>query len=334
MQVIIPMAGFGKRLRPHTYSRPKPLVNVAGKPVLGHVLDSLSGLEISELLCITGYLGEQIEHFVKSRYNFPSRFFVQKELNGQSPAVFLCKEAASGPALLVFVDTIIQADLLKLKTEAADIVTFVKEVDDPTRFGVAKLGPDGMVTRLVEKPNGMAHGNLAVVGFYYVREIADLMSAIEAQIEQRVQTKGEYYLADAFNIMLERGCKMRAQRVDVWEDCGKPETVLRTNRFLLDHNFDNSQAAASKADAFIIVPPVHIDPSAVIERAVIGPHVTIAANCKIQDSIIRDSIIDEGAHVQNALLQGSLVGRDASVMEHFYSYNVGDSSEVGCIRCD
>ncbi len=334
MQVIIPMAGFGKRLRPHTFSRPKPLVNVAGKPVLGHVLDSLSELKISELLCITGYLGDQIEDFVKGHYDIPSRFFVQEELNGQSPAVFLCKEAASGPALLVFVDTIIQADLHKLKTETSDIVTFVQEVDDPSRFGVAKVGPDGMVTRLVEKPDGTEHGNLAVVGFYYVREAADLMSAIETQIEQRIQTKGEYYLADAFNIMLERGSKMRAQKVDVWEDCGKPETVLRTNRFLLDHDFDNSKTAISKADNYIIVPPVHIDPSAEIKRAVIGPHVTIAANCKIQDSIIRDSIIGEGAQVHNALLQGSLVGRGASVIEHFYSYNVGDSSEVGCILCD
>ncbi len=326
MQVIIPMAGFGKRLRPHTYSRPKPLVNVAGKAVLGHVLDSFAGLEITELLCITGYLGEQIEAYVKENYPIPARFFEQKVLNGQSPALYLCKEHVSGPALIVFVDTIIQADLLKLRQETADVVAYVKAVEDPRRFGVAELGSDGWVKRLVEKPDSLDN-NLAIVGFYYVREAADLMSAIEYQLAENIQTKGEFYLADAFNIMLERGARMRPEMVDVWEDCGKPETVLRTNRFLLDHGHDNS-AQVSNQDV-IIVPPVHVDPTAQIERAVIGPYVTIAAGCTIQDAIIRDSIIDEDAQVRNALLEKSLVGREAVVTEHFYSYNVGDSSAVG-----
>jgi glucose-1-phosphate thymidylyltransferase len=332
MQVIIPMAGFGKRLRPHTLSRPKPLINVAGKPVLGHVLDSLSELEISELLCITGYLGEQIETYVKKSYEIPARFFEQKELNGQSPAVYLCKDAVSGPALLVFVDTLIQGDLLSLKTETADVVTFVKEVEDPARFGVAELGVDGWVKRLVEKPDTMEHGNLAVVGFYYVREAADLMGAIETQLAQRVRTKGEYYLADAFNIMLDRGARMRAEKVAVWEDCGKPETVLQTNRFLLDQNFGNSEQV--KGTNCVVVPPVHIDPGAQLERSVIGPHVTIAAGCKVRDAVVRDSIIEEGARIERILLQSSLIGRDAIVKGSFSSYNVGDSSAVGPTESD
>jgi glucose-1-phosphate thymidylyltransferase len=329
MQVIIPMAGFGKRLRPLTHTRPKPLVNVAGKPVLGHVLDSLAELEITELLCITGYLGEQIEEYINTNYTVPARFFVQQELNGQSPAVYLCKDYASGPVLVIFVDTIIQADLNTLRHEAADVVTFVKEVENPSRFGVAKLGPDGWVTRLVEKPEGIVHGNLALVGFYYVRQAQDLMRAIETQLARDIQTKGEYYLADAFNIMLDGGARMRVQEVDVWQDCGKPETVLETNRYLLDHGLDNS--AEIEHTSCIIVPPVHIHPSARIERAIVGPHVTVAAGCKIQDAVIRNSIIDEGAEVRGALLEQSLIGRDALVSEHFDSYNVGDSSSVGHI---
>jgi glucose-1-phosphate thymidylyltransferase len=329
MQVIIPMAGFGKRLRPLTHTRPKPLVNVAGKPVLGHVLDSLSELEITELLCITGYLGEQIEEYIQQSYTVPARFFVQQELNGQSPAVYLCKDYASGPVLVIFVDTIIQADLAALRTETADVVTFVKEVEDPSRFGVAKLGPDGWVTRLVEKPEGTLHGNLALVGFYYVREVQELMRAIETQLARHIQTKGEYYLADAFNIMLDGGARMRVQEVNVWEDCGKPETVLETNRYLLEHGLDNS--AEIEHDKCIIVPPVNIHPSARIERAIVGPHVTVAAGCKIQDAVIRNSIIDEGAEVRVALLERSLIGRNALVSDHFDSYNVGDSSSVGQI---
>ncbi len=327
MQVIIPMAGFGKRLRSLTYSRPKPLVNVAGKPVLGHVIDSLKELDISELLCITGYLGGQIESYVKHNYDIPARFFEQKTLNGQSPAVYLCRDAVSGPALIVFVDTFIQADLFPLTAEAADLVAFVKPVDDPRRFGVAEVDSEGWVKHLREKPDGMEYGNLALVGFYYVREAVDLMQAIERQMSDQVRTKGEYYLADAFNIMIEAGARMRTETVQVWEDCGKPETVLRTNRFLLNNGLDNSDRA--EREQCIIIPPVHIDPSAQIRRAVIGPHVTIAADCEIQDAIIRNSIIDEGAHVESALLEGSLIGRDALVREHFFSYNVGDSSAVG-----
>jgi glucose-1-phosphate thymidylyltransferase len=329
MQVIIPMAGFGKRLRPLTYTRPKPLVNVAGKPVLGHVLDSLSELDITELLCVTGYLGEQIEAYIQKNYTIPARFFVQRELNGQSPAVYLCKDYASGPVLVIFVDTIIQADLARLHGETADIVTFVKEVEDPSRFGVAKADRDGWVNRLVEKPEGTRHGNLAVVGFYYVREAQHLMQAIERQLADDIQTKGEYYLVDAFNLMLDGGSRMRVQEVDVWQDCGKPETVLETNRYLLDHGLDNSNAV--EHNNTIIVPPVHIHPSARIERAIVGPYVTVAAGCKIKDAIIRDSIIDEGSEVRGALLEHSLIGRDALVSEQFDSYNVGDSSSVGRI---
>jgi glucose-1-phosphate thymidylyltransferase len=327
MQVIIPMAGFGKRLRPLTHTRPKPLVNVAGKPVLGHVLDSLSELDITELLCITGYLGEQIEGYIKENYSIPARFFVQQELNGQSPAVYLCKDHVAGPALVIFVDTIIQADLKTLHDETADIVTFVKEVEDPRRFGVANLDEAGWVTHLVEKPDGRQFGNLALVGFYYLREAQDLMDAIAIQLERDVQTKGEYYLADAFNIMLDQGTRMRVHEVDVWQDCGKPETVLETNRYLLDHGLDNSHQF--EGDNAIIVPPVHIHPTARIERAIIGPHVTVAAGCKIRDAVIRDSIIDQGSEVRGALLEQSLIGRDALVSAHFDSYNVGDSSSVG-----
>jgi glucose-1-phosphate thymidylyltransferase len=326
MQVIIPMAGFGKRLRPQTHTRPKPLINVAGKAVLGHVLDSFAGLEISQLLCITGYLGGQIETYVRKNYRMPSRFFVQEELNGQSPAIYLCRDYLEGPALIVFVDTLIQADLSKLGTETADAVAFVKEVQDPRRFGVAELGSDGLVKRLVEKPESLLN-NLALVGFYYVRDGRDLIRAIETQLAQGLQTKGEYYLADAFNIMIQQGARMLPRKVEVWEDCGKPETVLQTNRFLLDHGHDNGSQVRSKS--CILVPPVHIDPSARICHAVIGPHVTIAANCHIENAIIQDSIIDEGACVRNGLLRGSLIGRDALLTGHFHSYNVGDSSSIG-----
>src|SRR5574341_311425 len=288
MKIVIPLAGFGKRLRPHTFTKPKPLINVAGKPVLGHVLDMFHKLHVDEFIFITGYLGEQIEQYVSKHYpQLKACYFEQKEMNGQSTAVYLAKERLSGPMLIAFVDTIVETDLSILENEAADAVAWVKQVADPRRFGVAILGPDGYVTRLIEKPTDVKD-NLVVVGFYYLKDSHAFVRAIEDQIAQNIKTKNEYFLADALQLMLDKGMKMRVQPVEVWEDCGKPETVLHTNRYLLDHGHDNSVEA--RAEGNIIIPPVHIDPTARLVHSVIGPHVTIAAGCRVEYSIIRDSI--------------------------------------------
>lgn len=328
MKVVIPLAGFGTRLRPHTFTKPKPLINVAGKPVLGHVLDVFRELEnIEDIIFIVGHLGEQIQQYVARAYpHIRAHYFEQKELNGQSTAIYLAKELLHGPMLMVFVDTIVQTDLSGLASETADAIAWVKKVDDPRRFGVAELRPDGFVSRLVEKPED-AHNNLVVVGFYYFKDSGLLIECIEEQIRRDIRTRNEYFLADAVNLMLGRGIKMRVQPVEVWQDCGKPETVLETNRYLLEHGHDNS--AQIKRDNFIVVPPVHIDATAQITNSVIGPHVAIAAGCKVDYSIIRDSIIDEGAQIKNATLAQSLIGKAARVNGKFHIFNVGDSSEVG-----
>jgi glucose-1-phosphate thymidylyltransferase len=327
MKVVIPLAGFGTRLRPHTFTKPKPLINVAGKPVLGHVLDMFMDIEVDEFLFIVGHLGEQIEQYVARNYpRVRARFFEQKEMNGQSTAVLLAKDALNGPMLMVFVDTIVQTDLSRLTEETADAVAWVKQVDDPRRFGVAEVGPDGCVTRLVEKPADMRN-NLVVVGFYYFNDSRLLIECIEEQIAKEIKTKNEYFLADAVNLMLQRGLRMRVQPVEVWQDCGKPETVLETNRYLLEHGHDNSADRTSAA--YIVIPPVNIDPSARVSQSIIGPHATLAAGCVVENSIVRDSIIDEGAVIRHAQLTGSIIGRDARVAGKFRVFNVGDSSEVG-----
>lgn len=328
MKVVIPLAGFGTRLRPHTFTKPKPLINVAGKPVLGHVLDMFRELDdVEEIVFIVGHLGEQIEQYVARDYpHIQARYFEQKEMNGQSTAIYLAKDVLDGPMLMAFVDTIVETDLSGLKNERADAIAWVKKVDDPRRFGVAEVGPDGFVTRLVEKPDDVRN-NLVVVGFYYFKDSRLLIECIEEQLAKGIQTKNEYFLADAVNLMLRRGIQMRVQPVEVWQDCGKPETVLETNRYLLEHGHDNS--AQVQKDSFIVIPPVHIDPTAQIAYSVIGPHVTIAAGCRVESSIIRDSIIDEGAQITNGILAQSLIGKDARVGGRFRVFNVGDSSEVG-----
>jgi glucose-1-phosphate thymidylyltransferase len=326
MKVIIPLAGFGTRLRPHTYTKPKPLINVAGKAVLGHILDKFASLDVEEFIVVHGHLGEQIQHYMATQYpQYRARFVEQKELIGQADAILRCQPFVSGPVLIVFVDTLFEANLSDLMRESADAVIYVKEVQDPRRFDVAVVGPDGWVTRFVEKPDSMDN-RLAVIGMYYLRDSAALMRACQELMDRNIQTKGEYFIADAFNLMIERGDRFRTETVEVWEDCGKLETVLHTNRYLLEHGHDNS--AEHNGNGYLVVPPVHISATAVIQNSVIGPYATISDGCHISGSIIRDSIIDEDAHIEDTTLVQSLIGKGAVVKSSYRKLNVGDSSSV------
>jgi glucose-1-phosphate thymidylyltransferase len=329
MKVVIPMAGYGTRLRPHTWSKPKPLVTVAGKPVLGHVLDTFAGLaSLDEVIFIVGYLGQQVETYVRQAFpGLRARTIEQREMLGQSHAIWLAREHLSGPLLMIFVDTLIETDLSRLADEKAGAVAYVKPVPDPRRFGVAEVDRRGRVTRLIEKPSDISN-NLAVVGLYYFRESAELLAAIDSQLQQGQQLQGEYFLADAINIMLDGGLDMRVESVEVWMDCGKPETLLETNRYLLEHGRDNSRQAARRENV-LIVPPVFVDPSAEVHHAVIGPHVTIGAGCVVQRSVLQDSIVDAGSHIVDTMLSQSLIGREARVIGRYRSLNVGDSSDIG-----
>jgi glucose-1-phosphate thymidylyltransferase len=328
MKVIIPLAGFGKRMRPHTWSKPKPLVNVAGKPVLGHILDKLADLdvEVDELIFIVGWLGEQIEeYYAASEYPYRARFVEQKELLGQAHAIWLAREHLEGPVLIIFVDTIFEADLSGLETSGLDGVLYVKEVKDPRRFGVAVVGEDGLASHLVEKPDSVEN-RLAVVGVYYVLDAAWLIRAIEELMERNLQTKGEFYLADAYTLMIEQGARFGVREVSVWEDCGTPTDVLKTNRYLLEHGqATGSHKAVTRS---VIIPPVYIASTAQVEDSIVGPHVTIADHAIVLRSIIRDSILDEGSYIDDAMLDRSLIGKDAVVRGRYRVLNVGDSSRL------
>jgi glucose-1-phosphate thymidylyltransferase len=328
MNVIIPLAGFGTRLRPHTYSKPKPLVNVAGKPVLGHILDKvLRELEVDKVVFVVGYLGEQIERYVRTAYpTLRGDYVEQKELNGQAPAILLARELVSGPTFIVFVDTLADADLSSLPCETCDGLIFVKEVEDPRRFGVVQIDPSGDIARFVEKP-ATTENRLAVIGMYYVRDAAKLMDACEELMRRGIKTKNESFLADAFNIMIERGAKLRAREVGVWLDCGTAQAVLETNRYLLEHGHDNS--SDWRNGRCVIVPPVNIHPTAQIVNSVIGPYATIGEGCYIESSVVRDSIVEAGAEVVDHVLAKSLVGRDAVLHGRPRRFNVGDNSLVG-----
>jgi glucose-1-phosphate thymidylyltransferase len=322
MQVIILTAGLGTRLRPHTFSRPKPLVNVAGKPMLAHVIDSLQTMVIDELVFVTGYLGEQIETFVTQQYSYPARFIEQTELRGQAHAIHLTREAVKGPVLIVFGDGIFGAELDKLNRPPSDGIIFVQEVEDPRRFGVTVV-EDGYITRLIEKPETPV-SNLAVIGVYYVPEACRLFEAIDYIIERNIQIKGEFYLADALQVMINNGDRFQPEQVEIWKDCGTPSALLDTNRYLLEHG----RSYVGNMTRSIVIPPVYISDTAHIENSVVGPYVSVAAGARICDSRIKDSIINAGAHIRNVTLHKSLIGADAMVDGTFQELNVGEASEI------
>ncbi len=331
LKIIIPMAGWGTRMRPHTWSKPKPLIGVAGKPSFDHLMDMFKSVpdpNNTEYIFIIGpFLGEQIPVYVKKNYpNVKAHYVVQEEMKGQSHTVWLARHLLSGPTILVFSDTLLETDFAFLAEEKSDGVAWVKAVPDPRRFGVAELNKEGDIQRLVEKPVTMEN-NLAVVGCYYFKKGEDLVAAVNEQMKRGIQLKGEYFLVDAINIMIDNGARMRTNSVDVWLDTGTIEATLETNKYMLEHGRDNSQESA-KLRGVTVIPPVFIHPTAKVDGSVIGPHVSINADCEVDGCIIRNSILDDGAAVTNSVLDGSFIGRHARVDGQPKTINIGDNSSV------
>jgi len=334
-KIVIPMAGWGTRMRPHTYSKPKPLVSVAGKTTLEHLMDMFKTMpnpENLEYIFIVGpFLGEmQIPDFIKEKYpDINAHFIVQHEMKGQSHALWLAREYLHGPMQMVFSDTLIETDFSFLSTETADSVAWVMPVPDPRRFGVAEVGEDGWVKRFIEKPQTIEN-NLVIAGCYYFREARDLVSAIEEQIERNVTLKNEYFLADAMSIMIERGTKIRVHEISTWLDTGTIEATLDTNKVLLDQV--GSNIGTFKRENVNIIEPVAIGEGAEISNSTIGPHASIGANCKISNSAITESIVEADCEINDSVLNRSLIGKQAKVKGrgdgHVIQLNIGDASEV------
>lgn len=328
MKLILPIAGYGKRMRPHTWSRPKVLIEVAGKPMLGHVLDQFAGVDIDEVIYITGWLGDQIRPYVAVNYpQYISKFVVQEELVGQSHAIWLAREHISGPCFIVFPDTISRIDLCAMTKTGADGVLGVWEVEDPRRFGVAFIRPDGTVERCVEKPSSTEQ-KLAIMGVYFLREGRDLIAAIDEQMARKQMLRGEFFLADAFNVMLERGARFVTECMAVWQDCGVPSTHLATNRWLLEHGSDNSQVTFARQVNSTIAPPVYLADDAVIEDSVVGPYAVVQRGCRVLGSQLRDTILMADSVVHDSQLHDSLIGERVEVKGYRGSLNIGDDCQA------
>jgi glucose-1-phosphate thymidylyltransferase len=323
MKVIIPAAGYGTRMRPHTHTRPKPLVPVAGRPSLAFVLDALEPLNIEELIFIVGRMGDQMEDYVKSNYKYPSRFIEQKVMRGQADAIALAREYVQDDLLTLFVDTLFEADLAVLNRLDVDGAMFVAEVDDPRRFGIAVTGGDGIVTKLVEKPQ-QPESNLAVVGLYYFKDSQWLFRAVDKLMASGKSLKGEYYLADAIQVMIDEGAKFRTFPVESWEDTGTWEAVLHANRYLL-RKLDNENGPYMMGNS-LVIPPSYVSGEATVEGSVIGPYASISEGAEVRDSIVKNSIISPNATVANSMLFGALIGERATVEGAYDMINVGDDS--------
>lgn len=323
MRAVIPVAGVGTRLRPHTYSLPKVLLNVAGKPILGHILDSLVEQKINKATIITGYMGSLVQEYVSKRYtDIEFDFVEQTQRLGLGHAIWTGRDTFKEEELMIILgDTIFDVDLSVAFNSKANSIG-VRKVDDPRRFGVVVKNDNGNIAKLVEKPEEFI-SNLAIVGIYHIRNTQLLIDSLNKLINENIRTRGEYQLTDALQLMIESGAEFNTFPVEGWYDCGKPETLLSTNRFLLDQkpfytNLNNT----------IVIPPVFISENAIVESSVIGPYTSIADGAVVRDSIIKNSIISFGAKVSYSLLDESIIGNDADVKGHFHKLNVGDSSQI------
>ena len=330
-KIIIPMAGLGSRMRPLTWSRPKPLLPLAGQTVLDyslHQFDTLPGLGQAEyVFIISPNQGDLLQKYMKEIHpEMKVHFVVQEEMLGQAHALWCAREFLTGETLIAFSDTLIETDLAFLSDEPLDGVAWVKPMADPRRFGVIETDAEGIATRLVEKPTDLRN-NLVVVGFYYFKESSQLLAAIEEQMRRGKSLKGEFFLTDAINIFIENGGRMRLEQTTTWLDAGIPEALLETNRYYLDHGKPGGEQAVLP-QGVAILPPVYIHPSAQIESAVIGPYVSIGKGARLKNVILRDSIVDERALLENIIAEGSLIGRDTTISGKVARLNLGDNTSV------
>jgi glucose-1-phosphate thymidylyltransferase len=328
MKAIIPVAGAGTQLRPLTYTQPKPLIPVAGKPIISFIVDQLQALGVEEFIFVLGYLGEKIRDYLEQRYpGLNKKFVVQEQRLGSGHAIWSAKELLkdTDELIIYFGDTILDMNFEEM-LQSPNSCLAIKKVQEPKRFGIVEFDQKNQVKRVVEKPK-IPMSNLALVGVYKIKEVGQLLAALDHNISNNLRTEGEFHLTDGLMRLIEEGVEFDTCPVSTWYDCGKKETLLETNALLLDKegyasdylpNFDNS----------IIIHPVSIGKGCKISNSIIGPHASIGHNAVIESSIVRNSIIGNFASLNEVVMKKSVIGNDTAITGLRYSLNIGDNTEI------
>ena len=327
MKAVIPVAGVGTRLRPHTYTQPKPLIPVAGKPILGAIMDQLISLGIEEFVLVVGYLGEKIKAYVEQTYpQLSVEFVYQEERLGLGHAVLTASSTFQDcqDILIVLGDCIFEADLPKILALPHSCLG-VKKVDNPREFGVVELDEEGFILNMIEKPK-IPKSNLAIIGVYRILEVPLLIEALQYIMQAGIRTNDEYQLTDALRYMVrERGCRIGTFKVETWFDCGKKDVLLETNALLLRRY---GKACPDNFENTIFIPPVSIGQNCEIKNSIIGPNVSIGDFAKVNYSVVRNSILGNYAALEEVVLHRSIIGNDTSIKGPGQSLNIGDNTDI------
>ena len=331
MKVIIPLAGKGTRLRPHTHITPKPMLRIAGKPVMAYILEDLERLGgIDQVVYITGHLKERVEDYARTTFRFPSVFIEQEVQDGTAGAVNLARAHVDQPVLIIFVDTIFDADLSIIQRTDADGIIWTKEVEDYQRFGVVVTDAQGFMTKIVEKPSTPI-SKRANIGLYYIRNWKLLYEGIDWTLRQP-KNKGEYYLTDAFQYMIDHGARLKVVDVEGWYDAGKLDTLLETNRVILEKGAHRKPPGLG-ADVKVF-DPVYVEEGVTIRASTIGPNVSLGKGTTVEHSELRDVIVGEGAMLRRVKLDSSLIG-DGAIVEGLHGQaSIADHSEIRAAASD
>lgn len=327
MKAIIPVAGAGTKLRPHTYTQPKALIPIAGKTVLSIIIEQLQDAGVHEFVFIVGYLGDKIQDYIKETFpNIHSTFINQSERQGLGHAILLAREHVAGDEVIIVLgDTICEYDIKEvLKSEVSMLA--VKKVDDPRSFGVAELDETGNILKVVEKPQ-IPKSNMALVGIYKIKDTHMMFDCLAVNYRDGVKNRDEYSLTDALQCMIEKGAPFQSFKVLNWFDCGNKESLLESNATLLK-KFGTSISPDHRFENVIVVEPVSIGKNCEIKNSIIGPNVAVGDNTTINYSIIKESIIGSYADLFDIVLEDSLIGSDTEVKGETRSLNIGDNTEI------
>ena len=332
MKIIVPMAGRGRRLRPHTLTVPKPLVPVGGKPIVHRLVEDIAKTcndPISEIAFIIGDFGDAVEKElieVAAELGAKGTIYYQDEALGTAHAVLCAADSLEGPIVVAFADTLFRADFT-IDPEVEGVL-WVKQIDDPSAFGVVKLDDEGNITDFVEKPKEFV-SDLAMIGIYYFKDGARLKGELQYLIDNNIIKGGEYQLPDALRNLTNQGVKFKTGQVNEWLDCGNKKVTVHTNQRVLEFDKDKELVSPkAKLTNSVIIPPCYIGAGVEIENSVIGPHVSIGAETKVSNCVIVNTIIQKNSEIENAVLEDSMIGNHVKFDLDALDVSIGDYCEI------